>query len=493
MASNSFDAMIQDKLNALQDNRAPRHFHQPSFTEGSTKHQPNAPRPFLGARPPHAPFGTPKPFDQGQSMGRSGTFPSQSNSNLPRPHMPGPPRAMYSGATPSSKTPTFQCRKCNSMFPSKAALHTHLVAEQHFDTHEPASSAPPPSATNSRTPAVAMSPNHPFYQQARESQVINKFQSLKQRMAARGPPRRASRPTDQHEPQEKPSLSAHAPGFQPQQQDIASQSGFSADESDGDITSQASFLSEARNKSLQRVPKAENVKKPPSPTLSLRAAPLSGQPLARTSTVAPSSVASPLVASEEVSSKPGHFSFNKHDPPVSPVAMTSTTVTSPRKANKHEKPVVLATIDDDDISPVKQKPKPGNRESPSIIADSRGFVSSKFTSSSPAPSALSPMPDEITLPTDIDDEDEPHIDGQVCVCVISSSLKIFAQLVGTCTDMCPLDEIKRRYEQNDIKDLEWPDDGDKSLAALRKTMIKQYQRSAADHNLSIPQHVRDPR
>ena len=66
--------------------------------------------------------------------------------------------------------------------------------------------------------------------------------------------------------------------------------------------------------------------------------------------------------------------------------------------------------------------------------------------------------------------------------------------------MCPLEETRRRYDQNDVHQFEQPlavsavggEDGDDYLSLLHSSMVKQYQRSAADHTLAIPHLVRTP-
>jgi hypothetical protein len=68
--------------------------------------------------------------------------------------------------------------------------------------------------------------------------------------------------------------------------------------------------------------------------------------------------------------------------------------------------------------------------------------------------------------------------------------------------MCPMEETLRRYNQNDVQLFEQPldvskvgdDDSDQDsyIKLLQGSMIKQYQRSAADHTLAIPHLVRTP-
>jgi hypothetical protein len=82
-----------------------------------------------------------------------------------------------------------------------------------------------------------------------------------------------------------------------------------------------------------------------------------------------------------------------------------------------------------------------------------------------------------------DDGDDVHSDGQV---------------VGTCTEMCPEEEILIRLRSNEIHLFEQPGEemaglkSDQLVEVLRSTMVKQYQRSAADHKLAIPHLVRTP-
>lgn len=64
--------------------------------------------------------------------------------------------------------------------------------------------------------------------------------------------------------------------------------------------------------------------------------------------------------------------------------------------------------------------------------------------------------------------------------------------------MCPEEEINIRLKSNEIHIFEQPDnmnelDSTQLIETLKSTMIKQYQRSAADHKLAIPHLVRTPR
>jgi hypothetical protein len=118
------------------------------------------------------------------------------------------------------------------------------------------------------------------------------------------------------------------------------------------------------------------------------------------------------------------------------------------------------------------------------------FRSSKF----PAPSAAHPTAAVAAVPKietkaatfseQEEDGDDFHSDGQV---------------VGTCTDMCPEEEIAVRLRANEVHLFEQPGDeasglkSDELMEVLKATMIKQYQRSAADHKLAIPHLVRTPR
>ena len=64
--------------------------------------------------------------------------------------------------------------------------------------------------------------------------------------------------------------------------------------------------------------------------------------------------------------------------------------------------------------------------------------------------------------------------------------------------MCPDEEISIRLKSNEIHIFEQPENmnslnPEKLRKVLKTTMVKQYQRSAADHKLAIPHLVRTPR
>ncbi|KAL3934588.1 MAG: hypothetical protein SGBAC_009729 [Bacillariaceae sp.] len=73
-------------------------------------------------------------------------------------------------------------------------------------------------------------------------------------------------------------------------------------------------------------------------------------------------------------------------------------------------------------------------------------------------------------------------------------LKNAVALVGTCTHMCPDDELLRRERENDIQLLEIPLPGTLHPKdwTLRNTVIKRFRRSAADYKLDVPEWVRSP-
>jgi hypothetical protein len=115
------------------------------------------------------------------------------------------------------------------------------------------------------------------------------------------------------------------------------------------------------------------------------------------------------------------------------------------------------------------------------------FRSSKFPASvsADAPPIVSKFENRPSPSLDQEDDgDDLHSDGQV---------------VGTCTDMCPEEEIAIRLRANEVHLFEQPGDeasglkSDELVEVLKVTMIKQYQRSAADHKLAIPHLVRTPR
>eukprot|EP00602_Paraphysomonas_sp_CaronLab_P013855 CAMPEP_0185042380 /NCGR_PEP_ID=MMETSP1103-20130426/42318_1 /TAXON_ID=36769 /ORGANISM="Paraphysomonas bandaiensis, Strain Caron Lab Isolate" /LENGTH=2072 /DNA_ID=CAMNT_0027582443 /DNA_START=109 /DNA_END=6324 /DNA_ORIENTATION=+ len=88
--------------------------------------------------------------------------------------------------------------------------------------------------------------------------------------------------------------------------------------------------------------------------------------------------------------------------------------------------------------------------------------------------------------------------------VVPLELHADGQIVGTCEDMCPREEIVKRVRQSDVHLFEQPLEFDERLEAgtvledefvntLHRTMIKQLQKSSADHTLAIPHLVRTPR
>lgn len=66
-------------------------------------------------------------------------------------------------------------------------------------------------------------------------------------------------------------------------------------------------------------------------------------------------------------------------------------------------------------------------------------------------------------------------------------------LIGTCTHMCPDEELLRRQKENDIQLLELLSEKiHPSHWTLRNTAVKRFRRSAADFKLDIPELVRTP-
>jgi len=67
-------------------------------------------------------------------------------------------------------------------------------------------------------------------------------------------------------------------------------------------------------------------------------------------------------------------------------------------------------------------------------------------------------------------------------------------LIGTCTSMCPDEELVRREKEGDIQLLEITDPGGLHPKewTLRNTAVKRFRRSAADFKLDIPELIRPP-
>lgn len=66
-------------------------------------------------------------------------------------------------------------------------------------------------------------------------------------------------------------------------------------------------------------------------------------------------------------------------------------------------------------------------------------------------------------------------------------------LQGTCTTMCPREELDRRIAESDIQLLETPHAAIfPSSWSLEQTVIKRFRRSAADYKLDVPEWVRPP-
>jgi hypothetical protein len=74
------------------------------------------------------------------------------------------------------------------------------------------------------------------------------------------------------------------------------------------------------------------------------------------------------------------------------------------------------------------------------------------------------------------------------------NLENAVSLVGTCTFMCPDEELLRRERESDIQLLEIPLPGKlhPSDWTLRNTVVKRFRRSAADYKLDVPEWVRPP-
>ena len=94
--------------------------------------------------------------------------------------------------------------------------------------------------------------------------------------------------------------------------------------------------------------------------------------------------------------------------------------------------------------------------------------------------------------------------GRLSKYVVKLYIFTVGQIVGTCEDMCPREEIVKRVRQSDVHLFEQPLEFDERLEAgtvledefvntLHRTMIKQLQKSSADHTLAIPHLVRTPR
>lgn len=67
-------------------------------------------------------------------------------------------------------------------------------------------------------------------------------------------------------------------------------------------------------------------------------------------------------------------------------------------------------------------------------------------------------------------------------------MEVDSNVVGTCEDMCPVQERIKRQEESDVHHLEMPLSGQ----TLQQTMIKKFQRSSADHELQIAEAMRTP-
>eukprot|EP01031_Cornospumella_fuschlensis_P006509 gene6509-8094_t len=68
-----------------------------------------------------------------------------------------------------------------------------------------------------------------------------------------------------------------------------------------------------------------------------------------------------------------------------------------------------------------------------------------------------------------------------------------SRVVGTCVDMCPEIERRKRVNESDVHKLEQPHDDITGVGStLKDTMIKKFQRSSADHELQIAEMMRTP-
>lgn len=74
-----------------------------------------------------------------------------------------------------------------------------------------------------------------------------------------------------------------------------------------------------------------------------------------------------------------------------------------------------------------------------------------------------------------------------------SDLDTAVNLVGTCQNMCPDEELQRREAESDIQVLERPHNNlHPSSWTIRDTAVKRFRRSAADFKLDVPEWVRPP-
>ena len=94
--------------------------------------------------------------------------------------------------------------------------------------------------------------------------------------------------------------------------------------------------------------------------------------------------------------------------------------------------------------------------------------------------------DDDVAVADIGDEGEDDLDLRI--------LSNAKSLIGTCTFMCPDEELLRREKEGDIQLLEVTDPGGLHPKewTLRDTAVKRFRRSAADFKLDIPDWVRPP-
>jgi hypothetical protein len=344
------------------------------------------------------------------------------------------PRGAARGRGPPRGPPQkFSCRVCKLSFDSKQLLNTHLIEQQHFNTQVPEGQMFP--EPNKRTFSCRVC-----------SAVFDSNPLLYAHLKAEG------------------HFNAPANG------------GVVGPAGDDSANIVAEYPPDPQPRpAFQRAqpePVREPRKMPPkiieekTESKPVRMEPQSFQPKGQ----------SPLPPPGQPSAPPAAPTRPSFHPPVQKIPELETPAPAPGVSKVFSKGPKVADLsgkkktDEDESAPV--------------------FRSSKFPpkdAPAPVPSVVEPQRREArTAPLEQEDEgegDDLHSDGQV---------------VGTCTDMCPEEEILIRLRSNEIHLFEQPGEemagmkSDRLVEVLKATMVKQYQRSAADHKLAIPHLVRTP-
>lgn len=170
------------------------------------------------------------------------------------------------------------------------------------------------------------------------------------------------------------------------------------------------------------------------------------------------------------------------------------------KAKMEEKKRLQAKIEEKKRRLLERKQRKTQGKEAPLNANASAFVPSSPKSPKPAPRTVAPGDQPQTfhaLPADLRAKsgmEKANVGAAPVAEKEREDLENAVSLVGTCTYMCPDDELLRRQRESDIQQLEIPLPGTLHPPGwtLRDTAIKRFRRSAADYKLDVPEWVRPP-